>query len=164
MKKLLITAVMAWVLSGCAGEETLETIADDWIQPVMAAPGQIFVVLPQETAAPVLGGEMEQIYFGENYEIVVETLNSGDLEETIRHISGYGKEDLTVMTLQQENAARYEFVWACAGENGDWLGRAAILDDGQYHYCLSVLRPVQAETASKVCWDDVFRSFSLVGA
>ena len=39
------------------------------------------------------------------------------------------------------------------------LGRGAILDDGNYHYCMSLLRP--AEKVSQVLWNPVFASFSL---
>ena len=56
---------------------------------------------------------------------------------------------------------RYDFVWASAGENGDMLGRAVILDDGNYHYCLSVQRPADPEKTSQVVWSQVFQSFSL---
>ena len=74
---------------------------------------------------------------------------------------GRGKEELTVMETQQGDYKRYEFVWAAAGETGEQLGRAVILDDGNYHYCLSVLRPANPEVPSQVVWSQVFQSFSL---
>ena len=36
-----------------------------------------------------------------------------------------------------------------------------ILDDGNYHYCLSVERPADPEKASQVVWSQVFSSFGL---
>ena len=96
----------------------------------------------------------------EDYEIVIETLSAGDLDATVRSICGYGQEQLTIMETQWDDVTRYEFVWAAAGEKGDRLGRAVVLDDGEYHYCMSVLR--DAEAVTQVVWRDVFASFGLV--
>ena len=54
MKKLWILLALASLLCGCTSEETLETISDDIIQPVMAQPGEISVRLPDNAVAPVL--------------------------------------------------------------------------------------------------------------
>ena len=60
-----------------------------------------------------------------------------------------------------DDADRYEFVWVSAGEKGDRLGRGVVLDDGSYHYCMSVLRDADNPKKSQVVWSDVFSSFSL---
>ena len=151
----------AQLLSGCAAEETFETVADDWVAPVMAQPREISVRLPDNAVAPVLESDSEQVYLSEDYEIVIETLSSGDLNATVQSISGYGKDQLTVMETQWDGVSRYEFVWVSAGERGDRLGRAVILDDGDYHYCMSVLRDADATEMSQVVWSDVFNSFAL---
>ena len=57
--------------------------------------------------------------------------------------------------------ARHEFVWAAAGETGEQLGRGVILDDGNYHYCLSVLHKTAPEEKTQISWDRVFASFCL---
>ena len=141
MKKLWILLALASLLCGCTSEETLETISDDIVQPVMAQPGEISVRLPDNA---------------------VETVSGGDLSATIQRISGYTPDNLTVMETAQDGAKRYDFVWASAGENGDQLGRAVILDDGNYHYCLSVLRDADTTEKSQIVWRDVFDSFKLV--
>ena len=64
------------------------------------------------------------------YEIMVETMASGDLNTTIRALCGYDKELLTIFETRQEDGDRYDFVWTTTGEKGDRLGRAVILDDG----------------------------------
>ena len=69
---------------------------------------------------------------------------------------------LTVLETRQGDIDRYDFVWTMAGETGDRLGRAAILDDGNYHYCMSVLRDAQNPKMSQIVWSDVFASFTLV--
>lgn len=158
MKYLLM--VMVFLLCGCGARETLETVADEPVQAVMARPREVSVRLPDNAVAPVLEQEAEQVYLSEDYELIIETLASGDLDATIRSICGYSRDQLTVMETQWDNVTRYEFVWAAAGEKGDRLGRAVVLDDGDYHYCLSVLRDAQA--VSQVVWRDVFASFSLI--
>ena len=154
MKKLWTLLALASLLCGCTSEETLETISDDIVQPVMAQPGEISVRLPDNAVAPVLESDSEQVYLSEDYEIIVETVSGGDLS--------YTPDNLTVMETAQDGAKRYDFVWASAGENGDQLGRAVILDDGNYHYCLSVLRDADTTEKSQIVWRDVFDSFKLV--
>ena len=161
MKKCWLLILTALLLGGCAAEETFETVADDWVAPVMAQPREISVRLPDNAVAPVLESDSEQVYLSEDYEIVIETLSSGDLNATVQSISGYGKDQLTVMETQWDGVSRYEFVWVSAGERGDRLGRAVILDDGDYHYCMSVLRDADATEMSQVVWSDVFNSFAL---
>lgn len=162
LKKCWILAFLPLLLCGCAAEETFETVADDIVQPVMAQPREITVSLPDDAVAPVLEGDSEQVYMAEDYEIVIETLSSGDLNETIQTISGYPKDQLTIMETQWDDVTRYEFVWASAGENGDRLGRAVILDDGDYHYCMSVLRDAEGTKKSQIVWSEVFNSFALI--
>lgn len=162
MKRGLFAALAALMLCGCATTETFETIADEPVQPVMAVPRQITVSLPDEAAAPVLESGTEQIYFCEDYEIIIETAASGDLDATMRHLSGYGAEELTVVHTSPEGCERYEFVWVCAGEAGERIGRAVIVDDGQYHYCMSVLRDAENTEKSQIVWNEVFSSFRLI--
>ncbi len=164
MKKGWIMAVLAagLMLWGCQAETTLETIADEWVQSVMAQPREIAVNLPDGALAPVLDSDSEQVYLSDDYEIIIETLTAGDLNATVESLSGYSRDKVTLIQTQQGDATRYEFVWACAGENGDRLGRGVILDDGNYHYCMSVLRDADTTKTSQVVWSDVFGSFSLV--
>ena len=147
------------LLSGCKAEETLETVSDEWIVPVMAKPREISVRMPEDLVLPVLEQEGRQLYMGPNYEIMLETMSAGDLQATIRNLSGYEQEQLTILETDQGEWNRYEFVWTAAGEQGHRLGRAVILDDGDYHYCMSVLRDAGE---SLVVWQDVFQSFSLI--
>ena len=151
--------VLAVLLCGCKAEETLETVSDEWIVPVMAQPKGISVRLPENTVLPVMEQDGRKLYMGQNYEILLETLAAGDLNDTIRTISGFEKEQLTVLQTGQGELDRYEFVWTATGERGELLGRAVILDDGNYHYCMTVLRDAEE---SIVVWQDVFSSFALL--
>ena len=162
VKKIAMALMLALLLSGCGAEETLETVADDIpLQPVMAEPAEIYVRLPDNAVSPVLESDTEQVYLSEDYEIAIETRSSGDIGGTITALTGFAPEQLTIMHTKQESADRYEFVWVSAGENGDRLGRAVVLDDGSYHYCMSVLRDAENQKKSQVVWSDVFSSFSL---
>lgn len=160
MKKYCLLLIFAIVLCGCSAEETFETVSDEIVSPVMAQPREISVRLPEDAVAPVLESESRQIYMSEDYEITIETLSAGDLNATIQTLSGYPKDALTVVKTQSGEAARYEFVWVSTGEQGQRLGRAVILDDGQYHYCMSILR--DAEEVTQIVWSDVFNSFVLI--
>ncbi len=161
MRRLWVLLPLVILLGGCGTEETFETIADDLAQPVMAQRRAIAVELPEDAVAPVLESGQEQVYLCADYEIMMETLSAGDVGATVRHISGYDRENLTVLKTRQDDAVRYDFVWVSAGEEGDRLGRAVILDDGQYHYCMSVLRNAEPETSSQIVWSQVFSSFRL---
>lgn len=161
MKICWMMIIVAVLLCGCSAEETLETISDEVVAPVMAQPREITVRLPEGVVAPVMESDSEQVYLCEDYEIVMETLSAGDLNATIQTLSGYTRDQLTVMETQADGIKRYEFVWAAAGEMGDRLGRAVVLDDGIYHYCMSVLRDAEGEERSQIVWNDVFSSFVL---
>ena len=161
MKTILIGLMLALLLSGCGAEETLETVSDDIpSQPVLAEPAEISVRLPDNAVSPVLESDTQQVYLCEDYEIAIETRSSGDTGGTITALTGVDPQ-LTVMHTKQDDADRYEFVWVSAGEKGDRLGRGVVLDDGSYHYCMSVLRDAENQKKSQVVWSDVFSSFSL---
>lgn len=160
MKILATILVLGLICTGCGVQETVETLSDELLEPVLSAPRQIQVELPDNAVAPVLESDSEQLYFSEEYQIAVETMSSGDLSATVQALSGCDKEKLTLVKRELDGVTRYDFVWAAAGEEGDLLGRAAILDDGNYHYCLSVLRPATGEQ-SQIIWQNVFDSFAL---
>jgi hypothetical protein len=159
MKKWMFLLLMI-LLTGCGAQETFETVADELVLPAMAQPRFVCVDLPGETAMPVIENDHGRIYVCNDYEILLQTVESGDLEETVQMISGLSEKDITMLGTGSEDVRRYEFVWASAGEGGDKAGRAVILDDGNYHYCLSVLRNTDREK-TQVNWDQVFSSFQL---
>ena len=161
MKKLCFIFLAAVLLSGCAAQETFETVSDEFIQPVMVEKRQLLVTLPQEAASPVLEQDGREVYICPDYDIFVETLESGDLNGTIRAVSGYDREDLTVVQTQVEDYQRYDLVWASAGEAGDRLGRAVILDDGNFHYCLSLLGDADSAAQYQGIWQSMFDSAAL---
>lgn len=161
MQKIILLVLVALLLSGCAAEETFETISDELVQPVMVQPEEVLVDLPGEAAMPAMESDNGRFYLASDYEIHIQTLEAGDLNRTIQTLSGYDQDALTVMETNLDGINRYEFVWTCAGENGDRLGRAVVLDDGTYHYTMTVLRDADTTETSQIVWNDVFRSFAL---
>lgn len=161
MKKWIAISAAMLLLTGCGAEETFETVSDELIQQVSAEVRQMVVTLPLEAASPAVESDSGQMYICGDYDIYQQTLEAGDLNATIQTISGYGKEDLTVMETMQDDCKRYDFVWVSAGEIGDRVGRATILDDGNYHYCLSVLGDADTSDQYRGIWQSMFDSFGL---
>lgn len=159
MKRMLLLLMLVILLAGCRAE-TMETVEDVWEEAPVAEARQIRVSLPGEEALPVMESSGDRLYLGEHYQIEVQTLPGGDLNRTVQTMSGLEPEDVTLMQTEQAGLTRYDFVWAAAGEEGDQLGRGAILDDGNYHYALSVLRSADDTATRQIHWDQMFSSFS----
>lgn len=161
MKKICFLFALMMVLCGCGAEQTMETVADEWDVPAMAQPKSIRLSVPGEASVCTMESDTGRLYIGDCYEIAVQTLSGGDLDATLRNLTGYAEKDLTVVRTDEGNLKRYEFVWCALGEKGDRLGRGIILDDGDYHYCLSVLRDAVLPKNCQVVWSEIYSSFGL---
>lgn len=161
MKMMVVVLLVCTMLCGCAAVETMETVADEWVIPVAAKPRETTLELPGEALACAMESDTGRMYFGDSYEISLQTRPAGDLNATLEEITGFSRDDLTVMQTEAGGITRSEFVWASAGESGDRVGRGVILDDGEYHYCLSVLQDAEV-TDCQIVWGEVFHSFRLV--
>ena len=163
MKKCCLILGIMLMLAGCAkSEPTFETVSDVWAQPAMGAARQILLEIPNEAAQTVMrGDDTDKLYLCEDYSVAVQTMTAGDLDRTVRAVSGYGREELTILKTQVESYTRYEFVWVSAGEGGNQLGRAAILDDGNYHYTLSCMTSEEKSEEIAPAWERIFSSFWL---
>lgn len=162
MKRLVLFLISVLLLYGCGKTETLETIADEMLLPVVAQPREIWVSLPEGSVLPAMESESGTIYLCEEYDVAVQTLSSGDLDATLRSVTGYGADDLTVIQTQEGDVEKYEFVWTMAGELGQRIGRATILDDGNYHYVLSATIDAENIAEYQEVWNGIFESFKLV--
>lgn len=162
MRRWLWVILAMLFLCGCGESQTFETVMDVLEEQDTPVPKAISVILPAETSMPVMESDSGRAYICSDYEIYIQTQPGGDLGATMEAMSGFKEEDLTVITTAQGESQRYEFVWASAGEAGDLLGRGVILDDGNYHYTMSVLRNAQAAQESGAMWDSVFSSFKIV--
>lgn len=152
--------VMILVLSGCGAQETFETVADEIVQSVMAQPREIWLSVPEDSAMPAMESENGCVYICKDYEVAVQTLESGDLNATVQLVSGFDRDRVTLLKTNQNGAERYDFVWTCAGESQQ-LGRAAILDDGNYHYVVSATIDASLMEEYQEIWNGIFESFTL---
>ena len=162
MKKLWVIPLIALLLVGCGKKQSLETITDIPDTPVVSAVQRIQLQLPPELSAPVLQGEETgTLYMCDDYSITVQTLEAGDLQRTIREVTGMNKDSLQVIQTRQGDTKRYQWMWSATGENEIQVGRGCILDDGAYHYVLTAL--VDEAKAEKVQtqWKEIFASFTL---
>lgn len=161
MKRVWVILVLMMLLPGCKGAETFETVSDDLVQSVMAQPKEIRLTLPEDTVMPAMESESGTLYMCNGYDVTVQTLEGGDLNSTIRQVCGYDREALTVMETESGDFTCYEFVWTGAGELGQQVGRAAILDDGSYHYVLTAVTAEADAEEYREIWNGMFETFGI---
>lgn len=150
------------MLAGCGTPDAFETMADTYLTPETVPAQQTSMLLSEDSAIQIQNaGSTDSIYLCDDYCVMVQTFASGDLDATIRNVTGYPKDKLVVMQRERAGVHSYECVWASAGEGGDQMGRTIILDDGNYHYTLSVM--AEAERAGELTdtWQLLVDSFQI---
>lgn len=156
---------MMFMLAGCASQETFETLADVQETVVIPPAQQIMVDMPEDTQTPVLQSEEKgNIYFCDDYFITIQTVQSNDLDSTVRSCTGFGKDQLRLIETQNQGVKRYECVWSAAGEGQEQIGRMCILDDGNYHYVLTTMADADAAGQLQSVWQQLFDSMRLLPA
>ena len=160
MKKLWVLMILVCLRAGCAGESTMETVADE-IVLTQARAGSIRVELPEETVLPVMQTDTGKLYICRDFEVSVQTLSGGDLERTVTALSGFDLSAVTVMEREAGELDRYDLTWSCAGELGPEVGRASILSDGNYHYCLTAMTREENARDYQEIFNGMFESFTL---
>ena len=148
MKKLVWLLVAVLCFAGCGGEAepVFETIADEIPVPVAAEPKPMQVWLPDGAAEQTMAeGENGACYVWDACELRLQTLSGGDIRATLEAITGMDAERLTVMEYERDGVQMYQTVWSAASEEGVTLGRCLVADDGEYHYCISLTAPEEAD-------------------
>ncbi len=162
MKKIGWIFLILLLLTGCAGQQTFETLGTVPHQsPSTPQQAQVMVQLPEDAAQDVFQGEAETVYVCDGYTICLQTFPSGDLKTTIQNLCGYDPEKLTVMESTSGAADRYDWVWTALADEGDMIGRGAVLDDGNFHYCLYVMAKAADAGNLSEQLNGLFRSFHL---
>lgn len=150
------------LLTGCAGVETIETVGDDVYIPAMAQVRQISLEVPDTAVVQAMEDDRTQkLYLCENYVLTVQTFSSGDMEKTVKELCGYGIDAVQLLQTREGELKRSDWVWTCIGEGGDQVGRALVLDDGNYHYCLTAMAEAAEAGELEEEWNRVFTSFAL---
>lgn len=154
--------LLVLLLSGCSVQPTFETISDQMDAPVVAQMRQLQLTLPKEATAPTLQSEENgMLYLCDGYTLTVQTMDAGDLDATLRALTGFSREQLTVMQTNRQDAKCYECVWSAVGEGGDQVARTVILDDGNYHYAVSVMADFASAGDLAKTWKQLLDSVAL---
>ena len=93
--------------------------------------------------------------------VAVQTCVGGNLDSTFRQITGFSKDALTVMERRQGKISRYDCVWTALGEPGEQICRSVILDDGSYHYCVTVMADSITAGDLQQSWQSLLNSVYL---
>ena len=117
--------------------------------------------LPKDAASQAIQSSYGQLYFCDGFEITLQTFSAGDLDRTLRELTGFHRAELSVIETGTKGIARYECVWSAAGEEGNVVGRAVILDDGNYHYCMTAMADEGDVLQLRDTWQALFDSFIL---
>ena len=157
MKKIVWILAVVLCFAGCADmtEPVMETVADGIVEPVAAEPKPIAVWLPDDAAAQTMAeGETGECYIWGTSELRIQPLDGGDILSTLRKLTGLDPERLTVMEYERDGVQFYQTVWSMTGEEGVSLGRCMVADDGNYHYCISLVSPEDTDVAddyARIC-------------
>lgn len=161
LKKLAVMALLSCFLFGCAAEPVFEPVTDVYAG-TDPDPATVQVVVPEHAAVLTAAGEnAAQLYFCDAYTLSVQTLSGGDLDRSLRNLTGYGRDRLTVLETLRKGINCYTCAWSSAGETGEQVGRLVLLDDGAYHYAVTVMAP--AEQAGELAeeWDYILSKVTL---
>ena len=162
MKKTVWLLVVLLMLTGCAERQTFEYVTDEAVVQTAAEPREVYFQLAEEPAMPAMESDGGKIYLCGDYDVMLQTLPSGDLEKSVEEVSGFSLEDLTVIQTEKGEIKKYEFVWSSTSEEGPIIGRATLLDDGNYHYVLSTSVEAGKIEEYQEIWNGIFESFKLL--
>lgn len=162
MKKICWLLLVALLLCGCSNREVLETVSDELLLDTVAPQKTLSVKLPSDALSAAMAPEDgAQLYFCDGYALTLQTAPAGDLDRTARALCGFDRERLTVMETRLGGLKRYDWTWTSAGEGSAQVGRAAVLDDGDHHYCMTVMADEAGSGDLDTRWDALFASMAL---
>ena len=163
MRKVWMLLLLMLLLTGCTAQETFETVEDPLPAEPAAVPWQFYVSLPEEAATPTFQDDSgSELYVCEGYTVSKQILESGDMEKTVRTLTGKGMEELQILKTLYDGWDRYDFVWTSAGEDGLQVGKACVLDDGSYHYILSTLAQEERSGQLRETFSQMYDSCKLL--
>lgn len=160
MKKVWIMILCVLLFSGC-GKVDFETMSDADDIPVIAVPATLLIDLPTDAAVSAMKGTSGTLYFCNGYEIMIETMSSGNLSATVETLTGFSEDELELIKTERCGVSCYETAWSAAGEAGDQVGRILILDDDRFHYCITVMTKAENTADCSAQWCELFDSVKL---
>ena len=162
MKRMLWVLLGLLMLTGCGGEQTFEFVTDEMVVQTAAEPREVYFQLAEEPAMPAMESDAGKLYLCGDYDVMLQTLQAGDLSKTVEQVSGFSMKDLTLIQTGSGDIKKYEFVWTTTSEEGSRIGRATVLDDGNYHYILSSTVDAGKIEEYQEIWNGIFESFKLL--
>ena len=161
MKKVFGLMLCVILLAGCGARETFETVSDD-LTVSGSVVGQVLVSLPEEAKASAMVGEDgSKLYLCDGYTLTIHTMDGGGIDETLQLLTGFEKEDLTVMQTVRDGKDCYECVWTTAGEGEDQVCRTIVLDDGGYHYAVTAMAGYTDAGNLQDAWQKIMSSVEI---
>ena len=161
MRKYWYILVACLLLTGCSIKETFETLGQiDHQYQLPAEAASIALLLPEAAALETFGGD-GKLYDCDGYTLVIQTLSAGDLYATVQQISGFHPAKLTILESGTGKAKRYDWVWTAMADAGQMMCRAAVLDDGNYYYCVYTMASADNAGALTVQWNELFGSIHI---
>ena len=163
MKKALLVVFVGLLLGGCGTQQTMETVSDVYAVPASVTMHQVRLPLPDDAVSQSMEAEDgSKMYMCDGYTVTVQTMDAGDLDKTLQTISGFSGEKLTVMRTKSEDITRYESAWCVAGESEEQICRGLILDDGNYHYAITIMANYSVAGEKADAWQHILDSACLV--
>ncbi|MCD7860160.1 MAG: hypothetical protein LUH51_08435 [Firmicutes bacterium] len=162
MKKWIPVAMCALLLCGCA-PQSWETVTDVY-EPVTLTSAEATVALPEDACVLTLSSDEGTLYLCQGYEIALLTLPGGNLDATVREVTGYSLSDLAAVQTARGSAQCTQCAFSCQSEDGDTVGRLTVLDDGLFHYCLCLTALAGDTGALQATWQAISDSFAIGSA
>ncbi len=161
MLKKWLLVFLCLLLTGCSAA-SFETLGDIPHQQVAApTPRKVVLQMPEDSVQAVWSQEGDTMYLCDDYTVYLQTLPGGDLNSTVRQLSGFDRERMRLLESRCGDHDRYEWVWISAGEGGDAVNRCAVLSDGNFHYALTLSTDTAAAGSLTDEWNSLMSSFCL---
>lgn len=161
MRVFLVLLICILCLTGCGAVQTFERIEDSAAVPVMAKASQLELTYADLEEALVFDNGNSKLYMCDGYSVILQTLEGGDLGRTVREVTGLDKEKLTLMKTDNNGIITYQCAWSAVGEGTDRICRAAILDDGAFHYAVTVMTNSGNMAAITKAWSPLLETLYL---
>ena len=163
MRKIIVIVLLLTMLTGCGAIQTMETLGDvAHSSPTQLPLRAVALNLPEDAALETWETDAGMtIYTCGQYWIVLQTFASGNMAESLRQMSGFAPEALTILESNCQDHKRYDWVWTATAEEGELVCRGALLDDGKHHYALYTMASAQDAGGLQAEWNQLFGSFCL---
>lgn len=163
MKKCCVILAVILLLTGCGAAETFETLGNvAHVSSTEPALRQVLLTVPDDAALEASETDTGvTVYSCDGYTMLLQSFASGNMAATIKALSGFAPEQLTMLESRCGDHDRYDWVWTAVSEEGEVVCRGTVLDDGDYHYALCVMAPSEEAGRLQSQWNALFSSFCL---